>query len=149
MPRAALPLLARLAACVSVACATSPDTLQLGAHGPVRELADAAALRDLIAGRSEAAAADSPASLAEPAFAVLATPDELIAARLDRPSKQARIWRAALDEGAAQPVLTLGLVGETRSPRRVSPDVEEGPSAECPSCRHEVPVPAPGSHPAL
>src|SRR6185295_6514234 len=33
--------------------------------------------------------------------------------------------------GRAPPARTA-LVGETRSPRRVSPHVEEGPSAECP-----------------
>jgi outer membrane protein assembly factor BamB len=133
MHRAALPLLASLAACVSVACATAPNTLELGAAGSVRELADAAALRAIVGAR---AGGCTPAPGAEPAFTVMATSDELIAARLDRPSKDARIWRAALDEGPAQPALTPGLVGETRcyltEPRRVSPDVEEGPSAECP-----------------
>lgn len=124
MHRAALPLLASLAGWAAVACGTSPNTLELGATAPVRELANAAALRDVIAGRPGAAATGSPASRAEPALAIAATPDELIAARLDRSPKDARTWRSPLDEGAAQPVLTSGLVvvGSARSLRGFDPE---------------------------
>jgi hypothetical protein len=119
MHRAALPLLVSLAAWAGVACGTSPNTLELGATRAGRELANAAALRDVLAARAEVAATGSPASHAEAALAVVATPDELIAARLDRSPKDARIWRSPLDEGAAQPVLTSGLVvvGSARSLR--------------------------------
>lgn len=116
------PLLASLAACAGLACAglacsTAPNTLELGTNSPVRTLSDVAALRAVIAAR---AGESAPAPPAGPAFAVVATPDELIAARLDRSPKDARSWRSALGgEAAALALLSADLVvvGSPRSVR--------------------------------
>lgn len=106
------PLLASLAVLTSVACATAPNTLELGLASPIREVASAAALRDAIAAQATPASAPIAefASGPAPALVVAATPDELIAARLDRSPREARIWRSPLGQGASQPVLTPGLV---------------------------------------
>jgi len=89
-------------------CAGSPSTLELGAAGAAREFANAALLRDVVGVRDTGDGARA-ARGSEHAFVVGVTPDELIAARLDRPAKDARIWRSRVT-GASRPALAPGLI---------------------------------------
>ncbi|HTV21189.1 MAG TPA: hypothetical protein VMG12_21030 [Polyangiaceae bacterium] len=100
------------AACLLLACAGSPNTLALAASNPTREVANAAALREVITRHDTERSAPAPSAAGQPALAVIATTDELIAARLDRALKDARVWRAPIEaaQGAVQPALVPGLV---------------------------------------
>jgi hypothetical protein len=96
-----------------VACTPSANTLVLRAAAPVG-LANAALFRQIIMAepaslREAAARAGSDRALEPSALAVGASGDELIGARLDRSTAEARQWRVAVTV-SAPPVLAPGLL---------------------------------------